>query len=48
MNLRKGNTRIGRTAVIANFATVIAALAVAGALLLTLQFFSIRRELIED
>ena len=48
MNLRKANTRIGRTAEIANFATVIAALAVAGALLLTLQFFSIRRQLVED
>jgi len=49
MNLwKQANTRMGRSAAIANFATVIAALAVAGALLLTLQFFAIRGQLIDD
>lgn len=42
------NARIGRSAAVTNFASVIAALAVAGALLLTLQFFTVRRQLIED
>src|SRR3990170_4221779 len=44
----EANARIGRSAAVANFATVIAALAVAGALLLTLQWFAIRRQLVED
>jgi diguanylate cyclase (GGDEF)-like protein len=48
MQARETSARIWRSAAVANFATVIAALAVAGALLLTLQWFAIRRQLVED
>ena len=48
MNPHADAVRLGRSPVVANFAAVIAALAVAGALLLALQGFAVRRQLIED
>jgi diguanylate cyclase (GGDEF)-like protein len=48
MNPRPNSARIERSAAVTNFATVVAALAVAGALLVALQSFAVRRQLIED